>query len=70
MTLPPLPRPLRLPTYGYQTVAGYTADQMDDYAAQCVQAERERCLDICQQHFSIEYVAQDIWKAIRAQGAK
>jgi hypothetical protein len=36
-------------------------------AAKLVAAERERCLSICEEHYSIEFIAQDIAAAIRAQ---
>ena len=43
----------------------YTAEQMLSYAAQEVAAERERCLEICERHYSIEFIAQDIAAEIR-----
>lgn len=67
MTMPPLPsgyEPHELP-------ADYTGllwieGQMRAYGEACAAAERERCLDICEQHYSIEFIAQNIAAEIRA----
>jgi len=40
------------------------------YAAQAVAAEREACADICDQHASVEGIAQRCAAAIRARGQK
>jgi hypothetical protein len=43
----------------------YTEDQMRAYALAHQIAERERCIDICNQYFTIEGIAQDIKSAIK-----
>lgn len=63
--LPPLPVSHR--PAGYTTDL-YTADQMRAYAAAAVAAERNACADICDQHASVEGVAQQCAAAIRKRG--
>ena len=45
-TPPPLPDPAYKTNFGAGLIA-YSADQMHDYAAQQVAAERERCAKVC-----------------------
>jgi hypothetical protein len=46
-------------------VWSYSAEQVRAYAIAHRLAERERCIDICNQYFTIEGIAQDIASAIR-----
>jgi hypothetical protein len=64
--LPPLPQgyePHELPLDYYGPL--WIESQLRAYAAAAVQAERERCADICEQHASIEGIAQRCAAAIR-----
>lgn len=70
--LPPLPphEGTMTLTYGLTNkvkVPMFTADQMRAYAARAVAAEREACADICDQHASVEGIAQRCAEAIRAR---
>jgi hypothetical protein len=74
-TLPlPEPRTLSRGDEDGPIQLGYTADQLRAYAEQVAAArvapavaqEQERCAAICEEHYSIEGIAQDIAAAIRA----
>jgi hypothetical protein len=69
--LPPLPTPEAWRTHvgpwDCSTAYAYTVNQMREYAAQAVAAEREACADICDQHASAEGIAQRCAAAIRAR---
>jgi hypothetical protein len=64
----PLPEPVHLyhDAVAKKSELLYTADQLRAYAAQAVAQERERCAAICEEHYSIEGIAQNIAAAIRA----
>ena len=67
MTLPPLPEP---DTHCFDDDVGkdvwsHSPEQLHAYGEACAAAERERCLDICEQHYSIELIAQNIAAEIR-----
>ncbi len=76
--LPPLPEPYTEQVVEYTGIAVnrvdrfplYTADQMRAYgdarAAAAVARERERCAKACDEHASIEGIAQKCAAAIRA----
>ncbi len=44
------------------------ADQLERFAALVASAERDACADICEQHASIEGIAQKCAAAIRTRG--
>ena len=72
MTLPPLPEP---DTHCFDNDTGldvwsHSPDQMRAYGEACTLAERERCLDICEQHYSIEFIAQNIAAEIRGPNVR
>ena len=46
MNLPPLPKPSRIDSHGYKTVAGYTEAQMLALQQETVEA----CANVCEQH--------------------
>ena len=72
---PPLPEPYTEQVVEYSGIAVnrvdrfplYTADQMREYAAAAVAREREACAALCDDHASIEGIAQRCAAAIRAR---
>ena len=74
--LPPLPAPY-YPQWSHSNeMAAYTADQMREYAAAAVAAERERCAKVCESMCrpvhdaemmsDFQFAAMSCAKAIRA----
>jgi hypothetical protein len=60
------------PDHGYHARTGYTADQLRAYAAECVAAERSRCINIVESFeasIGNSSVLRDVREAIRAGGA-
>ena len=70
MTLPPLPTGHTIGCGIFNGEKLFTADQMRAYGEACAAAERERCLDICEQHYSIEFIAQNIAAEIRGPNVR
>lgn len=70
MTLPPLPTGHTIGCGIFNGEKLFTADQMRAYGEACTLAERERCLDICEQHYSIEFIAQNIAAEIRGPNVR
>lgn len=64
--LPPLPVAANYPEERTSEI-NYTADQMRAYAAAAVAREREACAALCDDHASIEGIAQRCAAAIRAR---
>jgi hypothetical protein len=55
---------------GFSEVAIRTPQDLECFAALVAAAERDACADICDQHASIEGIAQRCAAAIRARGEK